>query len=334
MGKAATRSVIVTGAAGFLGCETAKVFKAQGFQVAGIGNGTMTMAQTLANGLDYWHEGAVSVEAMRRTIHHFGQPSVVVHAAGGASVHAAHAAPLADFERTVGATAALVEALRILSPETHLMMVSSAAVYGSDHGSPIDEDTRPAPISYYGIHKQMAEQVCQAAAEHWGLKLTIVRLFSIYGAGLRKQIFWDLCNRMSTGSGEIRMGGTGNETRDFLHVSDAARLLVSLGLDPAPSSPEILNGGCGVATSVRNAAESLRDLCGSPVEIEFDGQQREGDPTHLVADVAKIMARGFRPEIPFEKGLADYVAWRQSLRSTDPETRMEEVQSKSTKVPS
>jgi UDP-glucose 4-epimerase len=309
MEEAETRSVLITGAAGFLGRELARTFKRKGFKVVGIGNGALRPGEQSQLGLDVWREGVVSFDSLVELTKQAGRPHVVVHAAGGSSVQAALNSPSTDFRRTVSSTAELVEALRVLAPHTHLLMVSSAAVYGNDHSSAIDEAAPLAPISYYGAHKAMAEQLCLMASAHWGLRLDIVRLFSLYGAGLKKQIFWDLRGKLRSGHREIVLGGTGEETRDFLHVSDATGLLSHLVLNPPTDMPRILNGGTGTVTSIRSAAEMLVDACRSHVQLRFDGRRRPDNPDHLVADVRRAMSQSFVPRIGLAEGLSQYVEW-------------------------
>lgn len=139
---------------------------------------------------------------------------------------------------------------------------------------------------------------------------TIVRFFSIYGPGLRKQIFWDLCAKIRNSKDTISMSGTGDETRDFIHVADAARLLAALAQKPRTAQPGILNGGTGRATTICEAVGLMAAACGADLHISFDGVQRAGDPLHLVADVSKLGRIGFRPLIGLDKGLSDYVDWR------------------------
>lgn len=297
--------MLITGATGFLGTEVARTCVEAGLRVLGIGHGAGP--QDVA--LQTWVEADVDFDSVAELIRREGAPDLVIHAAGGSSVKVAHDAPLSDFRRTVGGTAGLIEALRLHAPSARMVMVSSAAVYGNGHSGPIREDAVLDPISYYGAHKRMAEELCLAANRHWQLDVTIVRFFSLYGAGLRKQIFWDLAEKCRFAPEHIDLGGTGEETRDFLHVSDAALLLRHLASAEASSSPLIVNGGTGTATPIRYAAEELARACGSPVRTRFDGHQRPGDPTHLVADATRLMGCGFRPSVTLDKGLAGFASW-------------------------
>ena len=98
------------------------------------------------------------------------------------------------------------------------------------------------------------ESLCRAYAENFGLHVAIVRMFSVYGAGLEKQLVWDLCGKLAVaGDSPVVLGGTGRELRDWLHVSDAAALLW-LARAQCDGSCPVVNGGTGIATSIREVA--------------------------------------------------------------------------------
>src|SRR3990167_1898942 len=104
--------------------------------------------------------------------------------------------------------------------EATLVYHSSATVYGLAKQLPISEDATLRPISPYGVYKSMAEQLCQVYDNYYQLSIAVVRLFSIYGAGLQMQLLLDGCNKLCMGQAEFF--GTGEEIRDCLHVIDAA----------------------------------------------------------------------------------------------------------------
>src|SRR5262249_35777614 len=149
----------------------------------------------------------------------------VVHAAGSGSVGSSFTAPLRDFERGVATTATLLDILRRVAPKAMVVIPSSAAVYGTQPEGKIAEDAPLAPISPYGAHKLAAELICRQAHFNFGQPVTVLRLFSLYGPGLRKQLLWDLAARLRAQPARILLGGTGTETRDLLFIDDAVELI-------------------------------------------------------------------------------------------------------------
>ena len=142
-----------------------------------------------------------------------GLPSTVFHLAGGSSVGLSIAQPFEDFSRTVSSTARLLEWLRGAAPDCRLIVASSAAVYGAKYVGPIPENAAPAPMSPYGEHKLMMEQLCRSYAITFGLRSTVVRLFSVYGPQFAKAIalghlFAAATGRTDTGSWRNRCRNT------------------------------------------------------------------------------------------------------------------------------
>lgn len=300
--------VWVIGGKGFLGRHVARRFACQGWRVAGLGRGEWAAEEAAEWGFGLWMAAAVSADALGELAGRVGQPEVVVNATGSGSVGEAAARPFADFTDTVAATATILEHLRGHAPGCRLVQTSSAAVYGSQPAGPIAEVVAPNPLSLYGTHKAMAEALCRSYAVHYGLSCWIVRYFSLYGPTLRKQLFWDLSWKLRNPGAEVVLAGTGAETRDFLHVDDAARLAFEVAARPAAGC-HVVNGGSGVATTIAWAAALLGETLGTGATPRFSGEVRPGDPQHYQADPTLACALGFQPEWTLERGLADYVAW-------------------------
>lgn len=303
-------SAWITGAHGFIGRYLARGLRAGGYQVAGIGHGAWPEAEAAQWGLSFWLNGEISASNLGQMRQSLGLPDVVFHLAGGSSVGAAMANPNEDFTRTVVSTAELLEWLRQHSPATRLVAVSSAAVYGSAHSGPISEEARVSPFSPYGAHKLMMEDLCRSYAANFGLQLVLPRLFSVYGAELKKQLLWDLCGKFAAG-GAVELGGTGNELRDWTDVRDVASALdqaARLASDQAP----VLNLATSVATPVREIASTVASHWGgaeAEARVRFSGRSRPGDPFSLVANIDRMRAQGIECAIPVTQGIAEYVAW-------------------------
>lgn len=301
----------ITGAHGFIGRHLARSLKAEGYQVAGIGHGAWPAAEAAQWGLSFWLNGEISASNLGQMRQVLGLPDKVFHLAGGSSVSAAMAHPHEDFTRTVVSTAELLEWLRQHSPATRLVAVSSAAVYGSSHMGPISEEARLSPFSPYGAHKLMMEELCRSYAANFGLRVVMPRLFSVYGAGLKKQLLWDLCGKIAAG-GPVELGGSGDELRDWVDVRDVVRGLERVG-NLADVKAPVINLATGMATSVREIAAlviaSWRGCTSAAPTVSFSGSSRPGDPFSLVADVTRMRSYGTENCIPVAQGVGDYVAW-------------------------
>lgn len=301
-------SVWITGAHGFVGRNLARHLHANGSVIYGLGHGAWPSVQAESWGVSYWINGELTASNFRTLQDCSGRPDIIYHLAGGSSVGLSFDHPLEDFSRTVASTANMLDWVRCETPESRVIAVSSAAVYGADYTDSIKEESPLHPYSPYGFHKAMMEMECRSYVENFGLDIVITRLFSVYGAGLEKQLIWDLCRKLNNTVGLLTLGGTGNERRDWIHISDACRLLDMLR-DRKLVTHGIINGGTGEGVSIADIAALIVNTWGSDFEITFSGSARPGDPPVLVADVARLSELGFQPGIDLESGMREYVEW-------------------------
>ncbi|GAX36703.1 NAD-dependent epimerase/dehydratase family protein [Nodularia sp. NIES-3585] len=307
------RVVWVTGARGFIGKNLCNYLARQGNQVLGLGHGALPPEISSKFGISYWLNGEIEEFNLRQLLETSGQPDVIYHLAGGSSVGLSIQAPAEDFRRSVSTTAALLEWIRGNVLETKLVVSSSAAIYGNNHTGVISEDGCFTPYSPYGFHKRAAELLCESYAHNFGLKIAIVRLFSVYGPGLCKQLLWDLCHRLQQSPSILELHGTGDEIRDWLFVEDAVRVLIAVA-DKASCTPLIVNGGTGIGTCVRDVATILSQAWGESPQIKFSGKQRSGDPFSLIADIQHLQTIGCVPKHKLSAGMEEYVRWFKQLQ--------------------
>lgn len=304
-------NILITGAHGFIGKHLARWLARQGHQVSGLGHGIWPVAEAASWGVTHWLNGDIQSGNLRLLQQAGGTPDVVYHLAGGSSVGVAIANPREDFFRTVATTAEMLEWLRVDAPQARLVAVSSAAVYGSGHDGSIAEDATLTPYSPYGHHKRIMEELCRSYAASYGLRVSITRLFSVFGAELKKQLLWDLCTRLAAGTRPLVLGGSGNELRDWTNVRDVVRALDLLATQ-ASAEVAVVNVGTGAGSTVRQIASGIARHWPLPVAVgalQFSGQSRPGDPFSLVADATRLNKLGFTWEISVDDGLAAYVRW-------------------------
>ena len=302
----------VTGAAGFIGCHLVRHLAASDERVAGIDLVAAPPAE-LGALVDGWAGGGLSTDGLSALAAQTGVPTTVYHLAGGSSVGASLGNPFGDFSGTIGGTAVLLEWLRSAAPATQLVIVSSAAVYGNLHAGQIADDAATAPFSPYGAHKYAMEIMCRGWAKSFGLPVLAVRLFSVYGRGLAKQLLWDLCGKLATNPDTVMLGGSGEELRDWTHVDDVVRALVMAAPLASPAMP-VINAGTGCSASVRQIATEVAKAFGrDETTVGFSGESRPGDPFSLVAGPGLLRQSGFVWNVDLVDGIADYVRWFKSL---------------------
>jgi UDP-glucose 4-epimerase len=298
------KTVLVTGAAGFLGHYVVGHFASKGWKVVAIDHIPHATAK-FGPGIIY-HRLRMPNSLLTPLIA-AEAPNVCVHCAGSASVGLSMENPSADFYGNTVLTFELLEALRRNAPKCRFLLLSSAAVYGNPASLPVRETDPPAPLSPYGFHKLQCEMLCAEFTRFFGVPTAVARIFSAYGPGLKKQVVWDICKRVLT-NGSLTMHGTGRESRDFIHASDIASGLFTLA-EAAPAQGEIYNLASGREVSIGELACLLLAELAPTLETTFDGKLTPGDPLNWCADISNVRALGFAPKIAFEEGLREVVRW-------------------------
>lgn len=298
-----SRAALVTGACGFIGRHAARCLARQGWTVSGIGHGRLDAAGREAWGLREFIAADVTLANLAAS---GAQPELIVHCAGGSTVGHSLAQPLEDFERTVATTAAALEFARLHARGARVVYLSSAAVYGRAGTLPLGEDVPLLPVSPYGVHKRIGEDLCRLYGAQFEVPSVILRLFSVYGAGMRKQLLWEAAHRIR--SGNASFAGSGQELRDWLHVEDAVALIARAQELAAVDCP-VLNGGTGSGVAVAQVLGELVAGLGAAGAPRFTGSRRPGDPEALVADISRASASGWRPATTWRDGVRDYAAW-------------------------
>ncbi len=297
-------TILITGAAGFLGRHIAREFAQAGCKVVGV---DVVAAENSGLG------PSVAYARLTLPTPAFGellqrvQPDALIHCAGRASVANSLTDPGADFRDGTALTFEVLDALRRTVPGCRFILLSSAAVYGNPATLPVTEEHVCAPLSPYGYHKRQSELVCEEFARIFSMPTTAVRIFSAYGPGLRRQVVWDICRQALT-EAELRLRGTGGESRDFIHAADVARALRQI-VETAPCTGEIYNLASGVETTIAELADRILRQLGRAIPVRFDGAQTPGDPLHWRADIARACSLGFQPRVTLEKGLESFAAW-------------------------
>lgn len=295
------KKVLVTGASGFIGNKMALCFLDKGYEVVGWDRSENHGAYNVQK-VDMLNQ-AEMLEAFQAYL-----PDIIIHCAGSADVGRSVKDPHADFEGNVTITHNLMFAMHKIGLENaRLVYLSSAGVYGNPRSLPITENMPLNPLSPYAVHKVMCEELCKYFVNNYRMNVKVARIFSAYGAGLRKQIFWDMYQKQKN-TGRLDMFGTGNESRDYIHVDDVVQSLYILAT--TENSDIVFNVANGEEVTIREATEMFAEACGVGNEnISFNGVVREGDPLNWKADISKIKQLGYLKTVDMKMGLERYTVW-------------------------
>jgi len=201
----------------------------------------------------------------------------------------------------------ILDSIRRFQPFCRFINLSSAAVYGNPLRLPIKEDDDLKTLSPYGFHKFQAEQICKEFWSLFGIKACSIRIFSAYGPGLRKQIFWDLYKKIKTGE-PFSLYGTGNESRDFIYVRDVVRA-IDLVSKFSTFEADVINVANGEEIMIKDAVSVFLRFFNYDVPYSFSGDARKGDPINWMADISKLTSFGYKPSVNLETGLQKVYNW-------------------------
>lgn len=303
--------ILITGAGGFIGGHIAKHFVQLGWNVHGLDR------QGVGNFLPQavsWHAYDLHGDGLGELLVN-ESPDVIVHAAGTASVWQSVVDPVSDFRNSVLLWIKVLDAVRKARIACRIIFLSSAAVYGNPKVLPVRETDIINPVSPYGYHKAMCEQISEYYARIYDLQVCNLRIFSAYGIGLKKQVIWDICQKAYKESC-VRLLGTGEESRDFIHVGDISRVveLVVGNMHPDVKEYNVANG---ISIKIRDVAKLVLKTLDVQKEIIFDGVCRPGDPLYWLADVSRLTHMGFSYQVSFDDGIAEYVNWIKRMETGD-----------------
>ena len=235
-------------------------------------------------------------------------PDYIFHLAARSYVPPSVADPVGDLRTNAGLALQVLEWVRNHTPQSKVIIFSSAAVYGSPRSTPVNEEHPLAPVSPYGVSKLAADRYANVYASVFGLSTVAMRCFALYGPRHRKQVVFDLMNKLRAGEGAAEVIGTGEEERDLCFVTDIVRAACTVALR-APFQGEVYNAGGTVAFKVGRLAEMIAEAMGYEPRLSFTGAMRPGDPRVLVADVSRLRALGWEPKTSLEEGLKKTAEW-------------------------
>ncbi len=301
------RLIVITGGAGFIGSNLARLVAARG--------DTVRVLDDLSVGHLAYLDG-VPHELVRGSL---ADPAIVREAVRGASaiVHLAARAgipdsvtdPLGTFQANAWQTLLVLDEARRAGVPRVVIASSNAAA--GDHEPPSDETDLPHPVSPYGASKLAAEAYVQAYAATYGLAACSLRFSNAYGPNsLHKKSVVAAWLRAALAGEPIRIHGDGEQTRDFVFVEDLGRgILAALDAPEPDVAGELFQVGTSVETTVNVLAESLARAVARPVTIEHLGG-RVGDVRRNVSRTDKARrVLDYRPGVTLEAGLGVTARW-------------------------
>lgn len=298
--------ILIVGANGFIGNAAVEYFLRLGWQVS-----VCTTSQIMVEKYSNCSVHCIDPnEANFNTVFQNTIFDYCLNASGAAVVSRSLTETYSDYRLNTLNVLKLLEAIRHYNPDCKFIQLSSAAVYGNPVHTPISEQAPSMPLSPYGWHKYQAELLCQEYFQIFDVKSIVLRIFSAYGRGLNKQLFWDIYQR-SQNQTFVSLFGTGNESRDFIHIKDLVRV-IHLVATNADFKAQVINVANGQEICIKDAVKAFFDSFNPQMQYQFSGQIKQGDPMNWCADITELKKLGYVQSVSFQEGIKDYTKWLQT----------------------
>ncbi len=319
------KTVLITGAAGFIGFHTAARLARAGWRVIGADNfndyydPALKRARVKELGdaakvheIDIADAGAFS-KLVQETA-----PKVVIHLAAQAGVRYSLENPFAYAHSNLNGHLSVLEACRHAEGLSHLIYASSSSVYGGNMKTPFSEtDPVDAPVSLYAATKRADELMSSTYAHLYGLKQIGLRFFTVYGPwGRPDMAYWTFTDKILKGE-PIPVYNHGQMRRDFTYVDDVTEAIERMAGHAPDFSGEdrphrLYNIGNHTPVPLMEFIAALETALGEKAVKDMQPMQ-PGDVKETYADVARLAADyGFNPSTPIEEGLKHFADWRRA----------------------
>jgi UDP-glucuronate 4-epimerase len=317
-------NVLLTGVAGFIGSHVAASLMERGHPVTGLDSLNTYYDPALKHarldrlagrkGFRFVRADIADAAALDRAV--AGEmPDVIVHLAAQAGVRYALDHASAYTQSNLVGHSNILELARRTKTLTHMIYASSSSVYGNDTKPPFSEDARAdKPVSYYGATKRSGELMSHSYAELFGLKLTGLRFFTVYGRwGRPDMAYWLFTDAILKGR-PLKLFGGGLLKRDFTWIDDIVTAVVRMVETPfamtqAGAPHRVYNLGNSRPEDVLTLIRIIEKATGKSAIVEH-AVGPAGDVNETYADVTRAARDfGFQPSTTLQEGIPRFVEW-------------------------
>lgn len=326
------KTVLITGAAGFIGFHAAKRWLDDGWRVIGVDSFSAyydpklkrDRAALLAASPNYLEvEGKIETQGLLADALASYRPQIVLHLAAQAGVRFSIEEPRSYVEANLQGTFELLEAVRATPPE-HLLMASTSSVYGANKTMPYAETHKAdAPMSFYAATKKATEAMAHSYSHLYGLPVTMFRFFTVYGPwGRPDMALFKFVNAILKEQ-PIDVYNHGEMLRDFTYIDDLVTAVQSLaGAIPETGEPvsdfdslspvapfRVVNIGKAQPDSLRDLIAEIEKALGqNAVKNMMDIQP--GDMRATWSDTKLLQSlTGFTPRTELTQGIPQFITW-------------------------
>ena len=304
------KTILVTGGAGFIGfhlCKKLSEFTSNLTIYDNLSSGKMENIKQVPKA----HFVKADILNQKK-LNSLEKADLIYHLAAQVVVPYSMENPIEDFETNARGTLNVLEKAR--KDDAKLVFASSAAVYGNTTKLPTPESYGYDPASCYGLSKVVGEQYCNMYSKQYGLDISIVRFANVYGPRCHG-VIQDFLDKISRNPEKLEIIGTGQQSRDFVHVSDVVEAL-TLVTTSEKALGKTFNIGFGKTTKIIDLAKIILKILGlsNKTAITTTNVPWHGDIKIIWFDITKIKKElKWTPKITLEDTLKEMIAERKML---------------------
>ena len=307
MGELKGKKILVTGGAGFIGYHLCK-------RLSDL-TSDLTIYDNLSSGKKENVKDVPKAKFIKgdildlKKLLSIEKADLIYHLAAQVVVPYSMENPLIDFETNAKGTVQVLEKAR--KDDTKLVFASSAAVYGNPTVFPTPETYGFHPFSCYGLSKVVGEEYCDMYKSQYGLDITIVRFANVYGLRCHGVIH-DFLDKIAKNLSKLEIIGTGEQSRDFIHISDIVDALVTVGGDNSANG-QVYNLGYGTTIKIIDLAKMMLQILNlqNKTFVTTTNQSWQGDVTKIWFDNTKAKKElNWNPKMTLEDSIKEVIADR------------------------
>jgi nucleoside-diphosphate-sugar epimerase len=321
---------LVTGAAGFIASKVSEQLLDAGHQVTGLDELNDAYDPRLKHwrlerlkargGLRFFQTDIRDRAALERLWDEAGPFDAVLNLAARAGVRQSLENPWIYFDTNTTGTLNLLEMCRQRGVNK-LVLASTSSLYGSRNPVPYREDADTNhPLSPYAASKKAAEALCHSYHHLYGIDVTVVRYFTVYGPAGRPDMSLFRFAQWIAEERPVIVFGDGMQSRDFTYVDDIARGTIAA---LRPLGYEVINLGSDRPMVLMDALKLIERLIGKQAKIEYQPFHK-ADILATWADITTARQKlGWEPAVSHEQGIGNLVDWYRQNRDWAREVRTE-----------
>ncbi len=311
--------IIVTGAAGFIGFHLSRALLERGEKVVGIDNINSYYDQTLKHdrlellerypNFTFYKAELAHPNDISQIFKKYSDAKTVVHLAAQAGVRYSIENPFAYIESNVTGQVSVMEAARNYLKDAHIVYASSSSVYGNSADTPFAVEARTdEPVSLYAATKKSGELIAHYYSKTFGMSLTGLRFFTVYGPYGRPDMAYFSFTRDILAGNTIKLFNNGDLRRDFTYVDDIIAGILAC-IANKPQHHKVYNLGNNKPVELKQFVSVLEEHLDKKAVIQNEPMQ-QGDVYQTCADIEESRKDlGFSPKTSIEEGLGNFVNW-------------------------